>query len=104
MRPRLRVGFICGVAVVALVQLAGVRAGAASADPEGDGEWSAPFDLQVEGIHTTLLPTGRVLLFQRPKLSYGSDARVWDPATGDIDDVSFASARDVFCAGHSLLP
>ena len=104
MRPALRVGFICGVALLAVVQLSALRPAAAAADPEGDGEWSAPFDLQVEGIHTTLLPTGRVLLFQRPKLSYGSDARVWDPATGAIDDVSFASARDLFCAGHSLLP
>jgi hypothetical protein len=104
MRPTLRVGLIFGTAMLALVQLAGVRGVAAAGDPEGGGEWTAPFGLQVQGIHTTLLPTGRVLLFQRPGLSYGSDARVWDPKSGAIDDVSFTSARDLFCAGQSLLP
>jgi hypothetical protein len=74
-----QVAFICGVALVAFVQLAGVRAAAASADPEEGRGVVGAVRLQVEGIHTTLLPTGRVLLFQRPKLAYGSDARVWGP-------------------------
>ncbi len=91
--------------VVFALQLAGA-ANPASADPpwEVEGQWSDPFDLQVIGIHTTLLPTGRVLIFQRPKQSFGSDARTYDPITENIDDVSFTAARDVFCAGHSLLP
>lgn len=74
------------------------------ADPALTGEWSAPFDLGVIGIHSILLPTGKVLLFSYPSTGPGSAARVFDPATGTTTDASITMSRDVFCAGHSLLP
>ena len=30
------------------------------------GQWTAPFDLGVIGIHSVLLPNGRVLIYHRP--------------------------------------
>ena len=73
-------------------------------DPSVMGSWSAPFDIGVKGIHSVVLPNGRVLLFSYPFHSVGSDAYVWDPATGGTTNVSLTWNRDIFCAGHSLLP
>jgi hypothetical protein len=75
-----------------------------SADPATVGRWSAPFAIGVKGIHSTVLGNGKVLLFSYPVQAVGSDARVWNPASGGTTDVSLAWARDIFCAGHSLLP
>ena len=74
------------------------------ADPAAVGEWSAPFEIGVKGIHSTVLGDGRVLLFSYPVRAVGSDARVWDPASGGTTDVSLGWNRDIFCSGHSLLP
>lgn len=95
-------------AVTALVASSiGVVASASPATADDDpalvGSWSAPFDLQVIGIHATVMPGGKVLLFHRPQIAQGSDARVWDPVTGALTDVSFTSSRDIFCAGQSVL-
>lgn len=95
------------VAVVSLLlatQLGVISTTPSRADPALEGEWSAPFDLGVVGIHSALLPTGKVLLFAYPDTGTGSPARVFDPATGTTTDVSITMDRDVFCAGHSLLP
>lgn len=96
------------VILSALALFAASVATAVTADAAGDpsvvGAWSAPFDLQAIAIHSIVLPGGKVLLFHRPRLSVGSDARVWDPVTGSLTDVSFTSERDVFCSGHSVLP
>jgi galactose oxidase-like protein/concanavalin A-like lectin/glucanase superfamily protein/IPT/TIG domain-containing protein len=73
-------------------------------DPAVVGSWSAPFELGVKGIHSSVLPSGKVLLFSYPVKAVGSDARVWDPASGSTTDVSLGWNRDIFCAGHSLLP
>jgi hypothetical protein len=76
----------------------------AAADPATTGEWGAPFDLGVVGIHSTLLPNGKVLLFSSPVSGPGTEAREWDPATGTVAAVNQPYFRDAFCAGHSLLP
>jgi hypothetical protein len=75
-----------------------------STDPATVGQWSAPFEIGVKGIHSTVLGNGKVLLFSYPVTAVGSDARVWNPASGGTTDVSLSWARDIFCAGHSLLP
>ena len=75
-----------------------------SADPSVVGEWSALFEIGVKGIHTVVLGNGRVLLFSYPVRAVGSDARVWNPASGATTDVSLNWNRDIFCSGHSLLP
>ena len=70
------------------------------------GAWSAPFDLGVIPIHSIVLPTGKVLLFYYPSAAVGSEARLWDPATGSmtgITNVSLSRARDIFCSSHTHL-
>jgi hypothetical protein len=92
---------------VAASVIAGVlatEAGAQGADPAVTGSWSAPFDVGDTGIHSSVLPNGRVLLFSYPDQALGSDASIWDPATGGLSDVSLQWPRDIFCAGHSFLP
>ena len=76
----------------------------AAADPTTEGQWGEPFPLKVVGIHATLLRDGRVLLFSRPLRHAGSEAKLWDPANGRIEDVSLRVHRDIFCGGHSMLP
>lgn len=76
----------------------------AGSDPSVVGAWSAPFDIGVKGIHSSVLPNGRVLLFSYPFRAVGSDAYVWNPATGGSTNVSLSWNRDIFCSGHSFLP
>jgi galactose oxidase len=82
------------------------RVGAAQAvsGPAALGEWSEPFELGVTGIHSTLLPTGEVLLFAYSYSDKGSNAQLWDPVTGEITDVTVPRKRELFCSGHILLP
>jgi len=80
------------------------KARAQAADPSVVGAWSAPFEMGVKGIHSSVLPGGQVLLFSYPVRSVGSDAYLWNPATGGTTNVSIGWARDIFCSGHSLLP
>ena len=61
------------------------------------GSWSAPFPWPVVSLHTSLLPTGRVLSW-----GLAGAPQVWDPSTGQFTEV--ASPVELFCAGHSLLP
>ncbi|MGQ0668354.1 MAG: galactose oxidase-like domain-containing protein [Actinomycetota bacterium] len=87
------------------VQVGAIGASRASADPTIVGQWDPQMvNLGVKGIHSILLPNGTVLLFSYPVYAVGSDARVWDPVTGNITDVSLNWQRDAFCAGHSQLP
>jgi hypothetical protein len=44
------------------------------------------------------------LLFSYIDADVGSPAKLYDPTTGTLTDVSIPYSRDVFCAGHSLLP
>lgn len=66
-------------------------------DPATYGAWSEPFALPVKGEDAILLPTGKVLLFE-----FGSDARLWDPATGGIERVP--APEGINCSGLALLP
>lgn len=74
------------------------------ASAETLGAWSEPFVLPVTGIHATLLRTGEVLLFAKPGDTGGSLAWVWNPQTRVAEDVTLAYDRDLFCAGHTVLP
>jgi hypothetical protein len=89
-------------------------ASAVGPDPALVGEWTAPFEIGLVGIHSVLLPTGKVLLFEKPGVTgTGSKAVVWDPVTGftsgpppsatwDTADVS--DPLDLFCAAQSMTP
>ena len=61
------------------------------------GEWSAAFPWPIVGLHSILLPNGKVL-------SWGHDGepQIWDPTTGVFTTVP--GPAELFCAGHSLLP
>ena len=100
-------------AVVAVLMVAFGEARFAAAHAGGStggapatlGRWSAPFDLHVIGTHQVLLPGGRVLAFSYPApADRGADTWTWDSTSGEILHVPSPLRRDVFCAGHSLLP
>ena len=40
-------------------------ASAVGPDPALVGEWTTPFEIGLVGIHSVLLPSGKVLLFER---------------------------------------
>jgi galactose oxidase len=50
-----------------------------------------------------LLHTGKVLLFSWPNNTVGSDAVLWDPASGKIINIALTYQRDVFCGGPTVL-
>jgi hypothetical protein len=79
---------------------------AGGADASVIGSWTGPFNLGVKGIHAQVLHNGKVLLFSYPRYaSTGTEARLWNPASGAITNVSHPVAqRDMFCAGQSMLP
>ena len=60
------------------------------------GEWSAPFNWPIVGVHMILLPNRRVLSFGRT-----ATPLVFDPLTGGFTLVP--SSTWLFCAGHTLL-
>jgi galactose oxidase-like protein/glyoxal oxidase-like protein len=68
------------------------------------GSWTAPFNVPFVGIHATLLHDGTVLLFETTGSNVGSRAVILDPVTRATTPVSFNRARDVFCAGHNVMP
>lgn len=68
------------------------------------GAWSAPADLGVIAIHSALLHTGKVLAWWYPLGdAVNSPARLFDPKTKDIKDVTIPFAGDFFCSGHTIL-
>ena len=66
------------------------------------GEWSEPLSWPGIGIHTALLPTGKVLMYSYPIGGPGSAAWLWDPGTGTMNAVPID--RNIFCSGQSFLP
>jgi hypothetical protein len=74
-----------------------------TADPLVTGQWTAPFNLGLVSIHAVLLHTGQVLLFSWPSNTVGSAAKLWDPVSGSLTDVSLTYQRDIFCAGTTVL-
>jgi len=60
------------------------------------GQWSAPQCLPVVAIHSSVLPTGEILLWDR----FGG-TRLWSPGTGAVT-VPQQPARDIFCSGHTF--
>ena len=67
------------------------------------GDWDAPVELQVEGVHGAVLPSGKVLYFPYRELSNGtSPTVVFDPDNpGSANYVT--SPQNFFCGGHTML-
>jgi len=64
------------------------------------GQWSKPMKWPLVAVHTVLLPTGKVLMWDAWEKTR-SEAKVWDPATNLFANVPIESG--LFCSGHSLL-
>jgi hypothetical protein len=65
------------------------------------GQWSAVFTWPTVAVHMTLLPTGKVLVWEDKNDNVSAD--VFDPATNSMTAVPFYTAN-LFCSGHALLP
>jgi hypothetical protein len=67
------------------------------AAPTDSGEWGPLLDWGIQAKHMVTLSTNKVLVW-----STGSNARVWDPATGTFT-LAPATFGDLHCAGQSTL-
>jgi chitodextrinase len=72
-----------------------------SGGPAQAGQWGPLIPLPAVAIHSALLPSGRILLFQGDFAS-GGQQYVLDPQTGAVTHVPDAAA-DLFCAGQAVL-
>ena len=81
-----------------------LAAPAGAQTPAQDGQWSSLFALPLIGIHSCLLPTGRVLMFSAEHGVPGIHAWVLDPVTLALTDVPPPAGWNLDCAGHSFLP
>jgi Concanavalin A-like lectin/glucanases superfamily/Galactose oxidase-like, Early set domain/Bacterial Ig domain len=59
------------------------------------GQWAAPVSVPLVAVHMTLLPNGRVAMWDGFSNAPNSE-RVWDPGTGLF--TSIPSGRNLFCA------
>jgi chitodextrinase len=69
--------------------------------PAQVGQWGPPIPLPAVAIHSALLPSGRILLWQGD-FAKGGQQYVLDPQTGAVTNVPEAAA-DLFCAGQAVL-
>ncbi len=63
------------------------------------GRWEMPVTAPVVGVHVSLLPTGKVLLWGRE-----GDSHLWDPANPSAGFPLASAPYELFCSGHSFLP
>src|SRR2546425_2459977 len=71
----------------------------APGDPAQVGEWSAPFQMPIVAVHTVLLRSGEVLMWDA--LNRGRNIYVRNPATGTF--AYSPSASNLFCAAQTML-
>ena len=95
---------VAGGATAVMLGGSAARARPVAADPAVTGSWTKPFSLTLVSIHAVMLHTGSVLLFSWPNKTVGSDAVLWDPASGKITNIALSYQRDIFCSGMSVLP
>ena len=93
-------GLALALIVIPSGQIASATDKPAVNDPITEGEWGAPFDIGITAIHSTLLQSGKVLVWESTNgPSGGSHAVLWDPS-GTLTDVSVPYDRDIFCGGQ----
>ena len=73
---------------------------AVAVDPSVVGQWAGPFALPLVTVHTTLMPNGKVLLYDDHTNSAG--VQVWDPVADTLTSKPYNSAN-LFCSGHTVL-
>lgn len=69
--------------------------------PSQVGQWGPLIPLPAVAIHSALLPSGKILLWQGD-FAVGGMQYVLDPQTGQVTQIPNAKA-DLFCAGQALL-
>jgi hypothetical protein len=69
--------------------------------PSQVGQWGPLIPLPAVAIHSALLPSGKILLWQGD-FSVGGMQYVLDPQTGQVTQIPNAKA-DLFCAGQAVL-
>jgi len=70
-------------------------------DPATVGQWAGPFAWPLVSIHTTLMPNGKVLLYDDHTDNAG--VQVWDPIADTLVNRPYV-AQDLFCSGHTVMP
>lgn len=70
-------------------------------DPAVRGQWSSVMNWPIVAVHTNLLPTGDILIWDAWELP-SSVARLWNPSTGIFTEVAVGAG--VFCSAQSVLP
>ncbi|MEM7624597.1 MAG: galactose oxidase-like domain-containing protein [Planctomycetota bacterium] len=63
------------------------------------GSWSGVVDWPIEAIHSVMLPTGKVMVWQ----TWTDSIALWDPADGSFTDAANPNVN-IFCSGHAWLP
>jgi len=71
----------------------------AQSDPNQIGQWGSVLNWPLEAIHSIMLPTGKVMVWQ----SWQTSVALWDPVTGAFEDANFPSVN-AFCSAHTWLP
>lgn len=87
---------------IGLATLAASLSHAQGQTPSQVGSWSEVVSWPLVSIHTVLMPSGKVLMWDGLQVDGGSTARLWSPAAGTFEGVS-TGRSDLFCAGHSAL-
>ena len=72
--------------------------------PADDGQWASPFSLPLIAIHSTMLPTGKVLMFSAEHGVPGIHGWILDPQTQALTNVQPPAGWNPDCAGNSFLP
>lgn len=83
-----------------------------STDPGQVGRWGSVQNWPVIGVFTSVMPDGRVLVFDsindQPTEASASHtftrAMIWTPANGDIERIDVDTGWNIFCAGFATLP
>ncbi len=81
--------------------------GKAPLPTQPQGVWGAPVELGMISIHMAVLHTGKVLFWGTAttgKIGCCTVAKVLDPVTGTITDVTQPFDADVICAAQTVLP
>lgn len=81
-------------------------------DPGQLGQWGPVQDWPVNGVFTSVMPDGRVLVFdsvnddpvQQSENHTFTRAMVWTPSTGAIERIDVDTGWNLFCAGFATLP
>ena len=89
--------------LVVVLCLCGAREAAAQG-PEAIGEWGPLQASPVVAVHSSLLPSGKVLLWpQLDSLGHnGTEAYLWDPLVNSFQS-AVNNSTELYCSGHASL-